>query len=31
MPDIAEVIKKYKFIENKNLEAISNLESFSVQ
>lgn len=30
MPDIAEVLKKYKYVENKNLEAISNIESFSV-
>ena len=31
MPDIGNVIKKYKTIKNKNLEAISNLDNFSIK
>ena len=30
MPDISQVLKKYKYVENRHLEAISNLEEFSI-
>ena len=31
MPNISDVIKKYTTIENKNLEAVSNLDEFSIK
>ena len=31
MPNVGDVIKKYKTTKNKNLEAISNLDDFSIK